>query len=143
VILRLLPNPLQVKIMGLKSYRELLVWKSSMDAAVLFHKYTESFPKEEIYGVTSQIRRAALSIPSNIAEGYGSNQTRVWLRHLAIAMGSSSEAETQLIFAQRIQYGDRDKAAEIYLLLQEVGRQIRNLRKSLRNRLNRKRKPDE
>ncbi|MDX1963624.1 MAG: four helix bundle protein [Pirellulales bacterium] len=120
--------------MGLKSYRDLEVWKVAMEIAVEIRQYSEKIPKSELFGLTSQIRSAALSIPSNIAEGYATGKTRVWLRHLAIAGGSLVEVETQLIYSQRVKLGNRDLAKQLYLKLQQLGKQLRKLRSSLQKK---------
>ena len=80
----------------MRGHRDLEVWQKSMDLVVGISKLTASFPKTETYGLASQMQRAAVSIPSNIAEGHGLKQTQAFLRHLAIASGSLTELETQL-----------------------------------------------
>ena len=94
--------------MNIQSYKELEVWKKSMDLVEICYKITNDFPKEELYGLTNQIRRAAVSIPSNIAEGQSRWSTKEFLRFLSIAKGSLSELETQLIVAQRLNYISED-----------------------------------
>lgn len=98
------------------------------------YQVTASFPKEEIYGLTSQIRRAAISIPSNIAEGQSRHSTKEFLRFLSIALGSRSEVETQLIIASRLKYLGSDMAIELTAQLEEIGRLLRGLVNSLRLR---------
>ena len=82
--------------MYLKSYRELIVWQKSMDLVKNIYRVTSVFPKEEMYGLTSQIRRAAVSIPSNIAEGYGRRTTKDFISFLYISRGSVYELQTQI-----------------------------------------------
>jgi four helix bundle protein len=77
-----------------KSYRELLVWQKAMELTVLVYRLTEGFPKREIYGLAAQIRRAGVSVPSNIAEGYGRGSRREYIQFLSIAQGSLKELET-------------------------------------------------
>lgn len=88
----------------MKDHKELNVWKVSMDFVIEVYAITRYFPKEEIYGLTSQLRRAAVSIPSNIAEGAARNTEKEMVQFLHIALGSAAEAETQLIIAQRLEY---------------------------------------
>ena len=80
----------------MKTYRALFVWQKSMDLVKKIYSATRSFPKEELYGLTGQIRRCAVSIPSNIAEGYGRNSTTDYVRFLRIAIGSLYELQTQM-----------------------------------------------
>lgn len=89
---------------NVRSHEDLKVWQESMDLVEEVYKVTACFPKEEIYGLTSQIRRAAVSVPSNIAEGAGRQSKPEWIRFLFIAQGSLSELETQLKIAERLKY---------------------------------------
>ncbi|MGV0845883.1 four helix bundle protein [Empedobacter falsenii] len=84
------------------SHKELKVWQESMDLVVCIYETVKIFPKEELYGLTSQMKRSALSIPSNIAEGAGRNGKAEYCRFLYIALGSASELETQLEIAFRL-----------------------------------------
>ena len=86
------------------SYRDLLIWQKSMDLTKLVYQITYSFPKDEIYGLTSQIRRSAVSIPSNIAEGRGRNSNKEFIRFLQISLGSLYELQTQLELAIAFNY---------------------------------------
>lgn len=90
----------------LKTHKDLEVWKQSMGLVDMVYLMTRSFPKEEIYGLTSQIRRAAVSIPSNIAEGAARRSSKEFIQFLHVALGSVSEVETQAIIAQRLNYAD-------------------------------------
>jgi len=94
----------------LKSYRELLVWQKAIELTVLVYRLTEVFPKREVYGLAAQLRRAAVSIPSNIAEGYGRGSRKEYLQFLSIAQGSLKELETQIILAQRLTYSTQSQA---------------------------------
>lgn len=85
------------------SYREQFIWQKAIDLSVRCYKLTEFFPKSEIYGITSQIRRCAVSIPSNIAEGYGRKGKGEYVHFLHIALGSARELDTQLIIALRVE----------------------------------------
>lgn len=88
----------------LKTYKELLVWQKAFRLCTAVYRVTKKFPVEERYGLTAQIRRAAVSIPSNIAEGYGRGTTRDYVRFLWIANGSLAELETQLLLAREFDY---------------------------------------
>jgi four helix bundle protein len=88
----------------MKDFRQLKVWEKSHQLALSVYKATKKFPKEELYGLTSQIRRASMSIPTNIAEGCGRNTDKEFARFLQIAMGSASETEYQLILARDLEF---------------------------------------
>jgi four helix bundle protein len=88
----------------MKTHKDLNVWKNSMDLAEKIYLITNDFPNEELYGLVSQIRRCAVSIPSNIAEGFARNSTKELIQFLHIASGSISELETHLILSQRLGY---------------------------------------
>src|SRR6266446_9707604 len=90
--------------MAVKRYTDLVAWQKAMDLVEQVYKLTKSFPREELYGLTSQLRRAAISIPSNIAEGHCRNGSREFVHHLSIALGSLGETETQIMIAQRLGY---------------------------------------
>jgi four helix bundle protein len=94
--------------MASQNYRDLIAWQKAMDLVVAVYRATEQFPKEEIYALTSQIRRAAVSIPSNIAEGQGRGTVNEFTHFLRIAHGSLRELETQLLIAQRLEYLNSD-----------------------------------
>ena len=85
-----------------QEYSELIAWQKAVDLVESVYKATESFPREEIHGLTSQVRRAAVSVLSNIAEGQGRKSTMEFLHHLSIAYGSLTETETQLLIAGRL-----------------------------------------
>jgi four helix bundle protein len=89
---------------ALKSFRELIVWQKSMELVEAVYLHTRSFPREEIYGLTSQLRRAAVAIPSNIAEGQSRNTSGEFLQFLGISIGSLAELETQVELAFRLRY---------------------------------------
>ena len=112
-----------------KSYRDLIAWKKSIDLVGKIYSFTRSFPKEEIYGLTSQIRRAAVSIPSNIAEGAGRSGHREFVQFLSIARGSLSELETQLLIAADLGYMDTKHRA--FEILERVSRLMTGLHKKL------------
>ena len=117
--------------MGGKNYRDLIAWQKAMDLVEMIYKATENFPKEEIYGLTAQIRRAAISIPSNIAEGQGRTSKKEFQNFLSIAHGSVREVETQVLIAQRLLYLPDDEVETVLKLAAEVGRLINGLLNSL------------
>jgi len=120
--------------MAVKDYRELIVWQKAVDLVETVYRASASFPKEEVYGLTSQIRRAAVSVPSNIAEGQARNTTADFLHFLSIARGSLKEVGTQVIIARRLGYIDAQKESELTNLTEEVSRLISGLTNSLKTR---------
>ena len=122
--------------MALKHYRELIVWQKAMDLVEFVYKATSHFPNAELYGLTSQVRRAAVSIPSNIAEGQGRNTTRDFLHFLCMAQGSLLEVETQILIAQRLGYIKTELESKLLDATAEVGRLISGLCNSLNKKLN-------
>ncbi len=114
-----------------KSYRDLIAWQKSMDLVEMIYTITRTFPKEELYGLTSQVRRAAVSIPSNIAEGEGRNSKKEFSQFLSISYGSLSEVETQIMIANRLQYTNNKKTELVLCLCKEIGKIINGLRRSL------------
>ncbi|MEI6775821.1 MAG: four helix bundle protein [Chloroflexales bacterium] len=114
-----------------RTYQELIAWQKAMDLVVAVYEQTRAFPKEETYGLTNQLRRAAVSIPSNIAEGQGRNSTKQFQHFLSIAYGSLQEVETQLLIARRLQYLTAEQTDPLLLQCAEVGRIINGLVRSL------------
>ena len=121
--------------MVVQSYRDLRVWQLAMDFVVEVYEATNSFPDREKYGLSSQLQRAAVSIPSNVAEGHSRASTREYLHHISIAMGSLSELETQLLIAARLGYISAEQISAFVETSDHLGRQLRNLQKSLRAKL--------
>lgn len=117
--------------MGVKSYNDLIVWQKAMDLAESVYRASRTFPREELFGLTGQLRRAAVSVPSNIAEGQGRATTRDFLHFLAVARGSLNELETQLLLAHRLGYIDDEQWSTLVNLADEVGRLLRGLVHSL------------
>jgi four helix bundle protein len=115
----------------MQGHKDLVVWQKAMDLVAAVYKLTGAFPKEELYGLTSQMRRAAVSIPSNIAEGHALKQTQAYSRHLAIASGSLAELQTQIEIAGRLGYLNRE-SGEVLKPADEIGRMLTGLRKSLK-----------
>jgi four helix bundle protein len=116
-------------------YQELKVWQIGMQVSVDVYRLTEAFPKSEIYGLTSQIRRASVSIPSNIAEGHERDTTKDYLRFLSMARGSLAELETQLLIANRLSYVDLPQIQGLLNALDGLSRMVKNLQRSLRRKL--------
>jgi len=121
--------------MRLTSFRDLRVWQLSMELVEIIYRLTQNFPKHEIYGLTSQIQRAAVSVPSNIAEGHTREHTREFLHHLSIAQASLAELETQLEIALRLNYLARDEFDRILERVVALGKQQYALRNALLKRL--------
>jgi len=117
--------------MKVRNYQELIVWQKAMDLVEMIYASSKTFPREEIYGLTSQLRRAAVSIPSNIAEGQGRRTTADFVRHLSISYGSLREVETQILIAVRLQYLTTTTGQEILGKAGEIGRLLNGLMSSL------------
>jgi four helix bundle protein len=115
----------------LKNYRDLRVWKQGIDLAKKVYTYTTRFPAAERYGLVSQMRRAAISIPSNIAEGYARTGTGEYLRFLSIAFGSVAELETQVILSFEFSYLDPKQSEDLLGHLDLIGKMLRGLQRSL------------
>lgn len=113
--------------MYLKSYKELIVWQKSIQLVKEIFLLTDQFPKSEIYGITSQMRRAAISIPSNIAEGYGRRSAKEYAQFYAIAYGSVLELETQLIVSKELQFVDQSRIKPAEALLEEVAKMLNSM----------------
>lgn len=104
----------------MNNYRELKVWQKSMDLVEAVYTITSNFPKEEKYGLISQINRSAVSIPSNIAEGAGRNSNKEFRNFLGIANGSTNELNTQLLLSIRIGYAKQNDLEDIFSLINEI-----------------------
>ena len=114
-----------------RNYRDLIAWQRAMDLATTVYDLSAGFPLEERYGLTSQVRRAAVSIPSNIAEGQGRKSTKEFLHLLSIAHGSLRELETQVMLAQRLTFATKERADATLDVASEVGRLINGLYNAL------------
>src|SRR5437870_3640043 len=108
--------------MPLKHYQELVVWQRAMDFAEEVHRISRSFPRHELFGLTSQLRRAAISVPSNIAEGQGRGGPKEFIQFLNISSGSLQEAETQLLLGSRFGYVTSSDLERVLEKANEVGR---------------------
>jgi len=120
----------------MKTFRELIVWQKSMDFVTEIYKASKQFPKDENYGLTSQIRRSAVSIPSNISEGYGREGLNDYLRFLNIAMASLFELQTQLEIAFNLEYILKEKFDNLYELSREIERMLSSFIRSLKSKRN-------
>ena len=118
----------------IKSYRDLEVWKQSMDLVEQCYRLSERFPRSEEFGLRAQIRRSAISIPSNIAEGNGRSTTGGYLRYVSIAHGSLMELETQFLIAGRLRYLDAAAIDDVVARTDGIGRMLTSLARRLRDR---------
>lgn len=115
----------------MQSYRELTVWQRSIDLVKSVYALTQDFPKEEKYGLGSQMRRAVVSIPSNIAEGYARKHKREYSQFVRVAFGSGAELETQLEIARQLGFGSTEKVETTAKTLDEVMKMLNKLANSL------------
>jgi four helix bundle protein len=113
--------------MTLQTHKDLEVWKESRKLVTDIYALTSKFPKEEIYSLTSQIRRAAISIPSNIAEGAARDSNKEYIHFLFIALGSVSELDTQLIIANDLKFINEEELKKISLMLSSIGKMLSGL----------------
>ena len=120
--------------MSVRNYRELKVWQAAMDMAERCYLATKGFPKDELFGMTSQIRRSAASIPANIAEGQGREHTKEFLNHLSIARGSLMELETHLILSQRVGLLEVAELEKLLAVSDRISRMLSGLRKALQQK---------
>ncbi len=118
----------------MSTFRDLLIWQKSMTLTTQIYHFTSNFPKEEVYGLTSQIRRSSISIPSNIAEGYGRESDKEFLRFLSISIGSLFEMQTQLEIAKNIAYLNEAQFNNLYENSREVERMIVSFIKKIKER---------
>jgi four helix bundle protein len=117
-----------------QSYRDLVVWQVAMSLAEDCYRVTRDFPREEMFGLTSQIRRAAASIPANIAEGHGRENSGSFVQFLRIAQGSTKELETHLLLAERVGLLPRESLDTVISRCNEVGKMVRSLIRSLQEK---------
>jgi four helix bundle protein len=121
--------------MSISRFRELRAWQLGMELAEHVYLLTDSFPKSETYGMTSQIRRSAISIPSNLAEGHGRTSSKEFLHFIAIAYGSICELETQILLSHRLKYINVNDSETVLALLIETSKTIRGLQKAIKERI--------
>ena len=117
----------------MKTYRDLIVWQKAIDLVCLTYKLTSVFPPEEIYSLTSQVKRSSISIPSNIAEGYGRNSKNDYIRFLQIASGSLYEFQTQLEIAKRLSFCSIEGFDNVNNLSLEIEKMLASLIRKLKN----------
>ena len=117
--------------MKIKSYKDLNIWKRSIGVVEDIYKITKNFPKEEIYGLTSQLRRSAVSIPSNIAEGFARFHNKEYKQFLFVSLGSCAELSTQIIIALRLDYLESNEADQLLNEIDEISKMTMSLIKKL------------
>jgi len=120
--------------MTIQSYRDLLVWQKAMQVVVECYRLSDLFPKTETYGLASQLRRAAVSVPANIAEGHGREHLGDYLHHLSIANGSLMEVETHLLLAEKLSFLESQQINQTLTATAEIGRMLAGLTRSLKNK---------
>jgi len=118
----------------IKSYKDLVVWQRAMEAVEMTYALAQRLPDDEKFGLISQMKRAAVSVPANIAEGHGSQLRKVYLKHLAIARGSLMELETYVDLVQRLGYVQPVDAEELQKYIDETGKMINGLGKALKDK---------
>lgn len=124
-----------------QSYRDLDVWQEAMDLVVACYRITDVFPKREMYGLGSQLQRAVVSIPANIAEGQGRQHSKEFLQYIAIAYGSLAEVETHIQIANRLNYIDKTIETKLLEKAGRIGRMLNGLRRSIQDKIKRPLKP--
>lgn len=110
--------------MSVKHYKDLIVWQKAMNLVERVYQETKAFPREELYGLTNQLRRAVVSIPSNIAEGQARQSAAEFRNFLSIARGSLAEVETQILIAMRLKYLTKEQVVSIMATHQEISKMI-------------------
>jgi four helix bundle protein len=118
--------------MQIRSYHDLEVWQKSVDLVVQCYKVTKNFPQDETFGLVSQMRRAAVSVPANIAEGKTRQYAKEFIQYISIAHGSLAELETYFQIGGRLKYLDNDTVREFDAKTGEIGRMLTGLKKSLK-----------
>lgn len=116
------------------TYRDLIVWQKSMDMVEELYKLVRTLPREETYALSDQMRRAAVSIPSNIAEGYARNSKKEYVQFLSVAKGSCAELETQLELAIRLNYFSKENAKSCASVLLEIEKMLTSMQNKLREK---------
>lgn len=117
------------------THKDLIVWRKSIELVKVMYEITASYPSSEQFGLTSQIRRCGISIPSNIAEGCGRNSDKELIQFLYIALGSASELETQIIISAELNFISKTKKEELVNLVSEIIKMITSLIKSIKTRI--------
>lgn len=116
----------------INSYQDLIVWQKSIDLTTSIYKITTHFPKSEFYGLSSQLQRAAVSIPSNIAEGHARESSKEFLHFISISLGSLAEVETQIIISGKLGWIQESAMNDVLEKTNEIGRMLRGLQKSVK-----------
>lgn len=119
----------------IKSYRDLRVWQDAMTLAEVCYRLTGGFPREEVFGLSAQIRRAAVSIAANIAEGHGRENMQSFIQYLRIAQGSLKELETHLMLAERVNIAANSKTDVILVQCENLGKMVRSLIRALQTKV--------
>ncbi|MBL7898619.1 MAG: four helix bundle protein [Crocinitomicaceae bacterium] len=119
----------------INSYKDLLVWQKSMELVKCIYALSTRLPENEKFGLTSQIRRAAVSVPSNIAEGWGMAVTGNYIHHLKISFGSLCEVETQLILIIELNFVTQEESAKVKSLIYETGKMLKSLMIALEQKI--------
>lgn len=120
---------------AIQSFKDLVVWRKAMMLSVACYRLTRDYPKDEMYGLVAQIRRAAVSVSANIAEGHGREHTRSFVQFLRVAQGSRKELETHLMISEQVDLVSRDVLAPHYALVDEIGRMLRALIRTLEEKV--------
>jgi four helix bundle protein len=120
---------------GIQNYRDLGVWQKAIALSVSCYRLTADFPREEMYGMTAQIRRASVSVAANIAEGHGREHTKTFIQFLRISQGSLKELETHFVLAEQIGLVGSEKVQPLIVASDEIGRMLRALIRSLQARI--------
>lgn len=115
----------------INTYKELTVWQKSIELVVAVYALCKAFPKEEVFGLSSQLKRASVSIPSNIAEGWVRKNTKEFKNFLSISSGSAGEVETQLIISEKLQFGDTIRRNKCFGLLVEIQKMLAVMSRNL------------
>jgi four helix bundle protein len=120
--------------MEIKSYKDLLVWQQAVDLAVSCYKLSKKFPKEDLFGMTSQLRRSSASVAANIAEGHGRESSASFVQFLRISQGSLKETETHIIIAGKLSLGSREELLAALATCDELGKMLRSLIRSIQDK---------
>src|SRR5688500_5913276 len=118
--------------MAVRGFKGLVVWQKAMDLIEEIYRLTQGFPKQETYGLSSQLQRAAVSVAANIAEGNGRDSTKEYIHHLAFSLGSLAEVETYLVVGHRLGYTRAEVVNALESKCDEIGKMLRGLQKALR-----------
>jgi four helix bundle protein len=114
-------------MVSMSSHKDLQVWQRAIELAVDCYRITDRFPRSELYGLTGQMRRAAVSIPSNVAEGHGRRTTKAYMNHVSISLGSAGELDTGIVLAERLEFLSPANAVKLAAANDEVSRMLHGL----------------